>query len=47
MPFDKEVLTDKKKGLEFAHELRKHIEGKHAPYKWFVTYSPLPLPLPH
>ncbi|BGP12746.1 hypothetical protein JCM10213v2_000663 [Rhodosporidiobolus nylandii] len=34
VPFDKEVLTDKKKGLAFAHALRQHVEAKHAPYKW-------------
>lgn len=34
VPFDKEVLKDKRKAEEFAHTLRKHIEGKHAPYKW-------------
>ncbi|GAA5832122.1 hypothetical protein JCM11251_004247 [Rhodosporidiobolus azoricus] len=34
VPFDKEVLTNKKKGEEFAHALRQHVEGKHAPYKW-------------
>ncbi|GAA6001899.1 hypothetical protein JCM10207_002369 [Rhodosporidiobolus poonsookiae] len=34
VPFDKDVLTDKKKGEAFAHALRQHVEGKHAPYKW-------------
>ncbi|GAA5994986.1 uncharacterized protein JCM10292_004470 [Rhodotorula paludigena] len=46
VPFDKEVLKGGKKGEEFAHELRKHIEGKHAPYKWirggFVLVDAVP-----
>lgn len=44
MPFDKEVLKGGKKAHEFAHALRKHIEAKHAPYKWcvpFLTSPPL------
>ncbi|GAA6032797.1 hypothetical protein JCM8097_000793 [Rhodosporidiobolus ruineniae] len=46
VPFDKEVLTDKNKGLAFAHALRQHIEPKHAPYKWirggFVICESIP-----
>ncbi|GAA5976868.1 hypothetical protein JCM11641_000895 [Rhodosporidiobolus odoratus] len=46
VPFDKEVLTDKKKGTQFAHALRQHVEGKHAPYKWirggFVLCETIP-----
>lgn len=34
VPFDKEVLKGGKKADEFAHALRRHVEGKHAPYKW-------------
>ncbi|TKA55401.1 hypothetical protein B0A53_02325 [Rhodotorula sp. CCFEE 5036] len=34
VPFDKEILQGGPKAEEFAHTLRKHIEGKHAPYKW-------------
>lgn len=37
VPFDKEVLQGGPKAEEFAHTLRKHIEGKHAPYKWCVA----------
>ncbi|BGP44796.1 hypothetical protein JCM10450v2_000610 [Rhodotorula kratochvilovae] len=46
MPFDKDVLKGGKKAQEFAHALRKHIEGKHAPYKWirggFVLVEQVP-----
>ncbi|KAK4703654.1 hypothetical protein P7C70_g2558, partial [Phenoliferia sp. Uapishka_3] len=34
VPFDKEVLEGGQKALDFAHELRKHIEAKYTPYKW-------------
>lgn len=34
VPFDKEILKGGPAADEFAHSLRKHIEAKHAPYKW-------------
>jgi len=34
VPFDKEVLNGGAAATDFAHALRKHIEAKHAPYKW-------------
>ncbi|POY71403.1 hypothetical protein BMF94_5715 [Rhodotorula taiwanensis] len=34
VPFDKEILKGGPKAEAFAHDLRKHVEGKHAPYKW-------------
>ncbi|BGO92933.1 hypothetical protein NBRC10512_006050 [Rhodotorula toruloides] len=46
VPFDKEVLKGGKKADEFAHALRRHVEGKHAPYKWirggFVLVDAVP-----
>ncbi|GAA5980583.1 hypothetical protein JCM10908_001696 [Rhodotorula pacifica] len=46
VPFDKEILKGGPKAEEFAHTLRKHIEGKHAPYKWvrgnFVVVEAVP-----
>ncbi|CEQ38933.1 SPOSA6832_00422, partial [Sporobolomyces salmonicolor] len=34
VPVDKALLVPGQHAEEFAHALRKHIEGKHAPYKW-------------
>ncbi|GAA5908318.1 uncharacterized protein JCM6883_004345 [Sporobolomyces salmoneus] len=46
VPFDKECLVPGPKATEFAHKLRAHIEGKHAPYKWirggFVIIEQVP-----
>ncbi|KAM0750797.1 4-coumarate-CoA igase [Meredithblackwellia eburnea MCA 4105] len=46
VPFDKEVLKGGKKADEFAHALRKHVEGKYTPYKWirggFVIVEAVP-----
>lgn len=39
VPFDKAVLEGGPKAEAFAHELRKHIEAKYTPYKWFVQSS--------
>jgi len=39
VPFDKSCLVPGAKAEEFAHQLRVHIEGKHAPYKWFVRFN--------
>ncbi|GAA5887725.1 hypothetical protein JCM5296_004471 [Sporobolomyces johnsonii] len=46
VPFDKALLVPGQQAEEFAHSLRKHIEGKHAPYKWirggFVIVDAVP-----
>jgi len=46
VPFDKNVLNDRAAAEAFAHELRKYVESKHAPYKWirggFVIVPAIP-----
>ncbi|GAA5920754.1 hypothetical protein JCM1841_004166 [Sporobolomyces salmonicolor] len=46
VPVDKALLVPGQHAEEFAHALRKHIEGKHAPYKWvrggFVIVDAVP-----
>ncbi|GAA5922980.1 uncharacterized protein JCM15063_003488 [Sporobolomyces koalae] len=46
VPFDKACLVPGPKAEQFAHTLRLHIEGKHAPYKWirggFVVVEAIP-----
>lgn len=36
VPFDESLLQGGPQTEAFCHELRKHIEGKVAPYKWSV-----------
>lgn len=41
-PFDKSLLQGGPNATAFCHELRKHVEGKVAPYKWCVELVEIP-----